>query len=199
MKFRRKKQKDMSVDGYNVESRCEAIEKTIEMLVKNGSRQKKPRFVDMFHNTDEERLVYYRSHGLADCSDYPGGDAQFEKDVLSGKHHMRDLAEGSLLREDQYVYDKMYDGTFLFDSNFLYFVIHPLFIIAYYDICYQHGVYAFPPHPPIAEYCRGGYTKFRNDVLSGKYVHDVLHGTVDTMKYPKSTCQKHIVEIKCLG
>ena len=32
----------------------------------------------------EERLAYYRSHGLTDCSDYPGGDAAFERDVLAG-------------------------------------------------------------------------------------------------------------------
>lgn len=32
----------------------------------------------------DERLAYYRSHGLTNCSDYPGGDAAFVRDVLSG-------------------------------------------------------------------------------------------------------------------
>ena len=30
----------------------------------------------------DERLAYYRSHGLTNCSDYPGGDAAFVRDVL---------------------------------------------------------------------------------------------------------------------
>lgn len=39
--------------------------------------------------TNEERLAYYRAHGLDACDDYPGGDAGFEADVLSGEFARR--------------------------------------------------------------------------------------------------------------
>ena len=29
----------------------------------------------------KDRLAYYRSHGLDNCADYPGGDEAFERDV----------------------------------------------------------------------------------------------------------------------
>lgn len=71
------------------------------------------------HHTNEERLAYYRTRGLDRCDDYPGGDAKFEADVLSGKFHDDDgdMAEPPV--EDAYIISKMLDGTFLFEESFL--------------------------------------------------------------------------------
>lgn len=69
--------------------------------------------------SNEDRLAYYRSHGLDKCDDYPGGDSQFEADVLSGLYHNthedRDVAPK---REDAYIIARLNDGRFQVDPNF---------------------------------------------------------------------------------
>jgi len=63
--------------------------------------------------TNEERLDYYRSHGLVHCADYPGGDAAFEADVLSGEfHEFGTKMRGELLREDAYIVQCLNEDRF---------------------------------------------------------------------------------------
>lgn len=70
--------------------------------------------------SDEERLAYYRSHGLDRCDDYPGGDAQFEADVLSGLYHNSpDDWEDDPKKEDAYVIARLEDGRFQVDLGFI--------------------------------------------------------------------------------
>lgn len=66
--------------------------------------------------SNEERLAYYRSHGLAECADYPGGDAAFAADVLAGDPDPRDRESR---KEDGYVVARMDDGRFAFDKDFI--------------------------------------------------------------------------------
>lgn len=70
--------------------------------------------------TDTDRLSYYRLHGLTACDDYPGGDARFESDVLSGEEH--DCAD-RIGTEDAYIIARMDDGRFSYDARFL-FILH---------------------------------------------------------------------------
>lgn len=58
----------------------------------------------------KERLAYYRSHGLADCSDYPGGDAAFKRDVLAGDQRQEKDFTFEPKREDAYVIKCLKDG-----------------------------------------------------------------------------------------
>jgi len=76
------------------------------------------RFARRKHKTNEERLSYYRAHGLDRCDDYPGGDTAFEADVLSGKYHDEDGTWPEPGREDAYVIARMEDGRFKFTREF---------------------------------------------------------------------------------
>ena len=74
----------------------------------------------------EERLAYYRSHGLAVCDDYPGGDAAFERDVLSGEQREERDFTFELKREDAYIYKCLEDGQLVPEIDFLTtFHMHP--------------------------------------------------------------------------
>ena len=79
----------------------------------------------------EERLAYYRSHGLTDCSDYPGGDAAFERDVLAGnQREERHPFTFDMKREDTYIYKCIEDGRFKIDWDFRrHFYMHPKLIL----------------------------------------------------------------------
>ena len=81
----------------------------------------------------KERLAYYRSHGLSDCSDYPGGDAAFERDVLSGdQREEHRLYNFDLKREDAYICKCLGDGRFKVDLDFRrHFHMHPKVILAF--------------------------------------------------------------------
>lgn len=74
--------------------------------------------------TNEQRLAYYRSHGLDRCDDYPGGDAQFEEDVLSGEFHANEWSDDPLKREDEYIVKCMYNGRFRFGIDFRDYTRH---------------------------------------------------------------------------
>ena len=74
----------------------------------------------------KERLAYYRSHGLSDCSDYPGGDRAFERDVLSGEQREEKGFHFEFKNEDAYIYKCIENGRFKVDREFgLSFHIHP--------------------------------------------------------------------------
>ena len=79
----------------------------------------------------EERLAYYRSHGLTDCSDYPGGDSAFVRDVLAGdQREEHRLFTFDLKREDAYIYKCIEDGRFKIDWDFRHhFHMHPKLIL----------------------------------------------------------------------
>ena len=91
------------------------------------------------HHTNEERLAYYRAHGLVHCDDYPGGDAQFEADVLSGAYHDEDGDMDEAPREDAYVISKMLDGTFLFERMFRQYGYSNRVKAAYNKVYYELG------------------------------------------------------------
>lgn len=91
----------------------------------------------------KERLAYYRSHGLDDCSDYPGGDSAFVRDVLAGdqreEHH---LFTFDLKREDAYIYKCLKDGRFRADLDFRsHFYMHPKVVLALEDLaCFKNSL-----------------------------------------------------------
>lgn len=75
--------------------------------------QRRHRLRDLLHRREKhykgskERLAYYRSHGLADCSDYPGGDAAFNRDVLAGDQRQEKVFTFDTKREDTYIIKSM--------------------------------------------------------------------------------------------
>ena len=79
----------------------------------------------------KERLAYYRSHGLSDCSDYPGGDAAFVRDVLSGdqrEEHRPFMFD--MKQEDSYICRCIECGRFKIDLDFrMHFRMHPKVIL----------------------------------------------------------------------
>ncbi len=89
----------------------------------------------------EERLAYYRSHGLVDCNDYPGGDEAFEKDVLSGEQREETAFHFKFKREDAYIYKCIKNGKFKVDFDFCRnFRMHPrvgLFVDNMLDVIVQ--------------------------------------------------------------
>lgn len=95
------------------------------------------------HHTNEERLAYYRTHGLVSCDDYPGGDAQFEADVLSGAYHDEDGDMDEPPREDAYIIGKMLDGTFLFEKAFKKYGYNIKVRAAYNAVFYKLGAASF--------------------------------------------------------
>lgn len=84
------------------------------------------------------RLEYYRAHGLTNCDDYPGGDAAFEHDVLSGQYRDRRFCEAPLKREDYYVLKYMLDGKFNPELDFfLEFSVRACIINIF---CFKNGI-----------------------------------------------------------
>lgn len=113
--------------------------------------------------TNADRLAYYRSHGLTDCRDYPGGDAQFEKDVLSGEHRHASVTLEPLGREDAYIIkcirNKRLDVA---DCGLYQYGVRPEVDVAIMDVTGMIRVYSSPtPY--------NDYAIYRNEVLSGEY------------------------------
>lgn len=79
----------------------------------------------------KERLAYYRSHGLSDCSDYPGGDAAFVRDVLSGDQREEHRPfTFDMKQEDAYICRCIECGRFKIDLDFrMHFRMHPKVIV----------------------------------------------------------------------
>lgn len=114
--------------------------------------------------TPEERLAYYRSHGLVHCGDYPGGDKQFERDVLSGEQRDEGIYYGGLKHEDAYVIQAMKDKRFVPDHEFIIrFNVRPHVKLAYWDYVGFRGDAVVSFDYP------GGYERFRKDVLGCEY------------------------------
>lgn len=118
--------------------------------------------------TGVDRLAYYRSHGLGRCDDYPGGDAQFEADVLSGEQRIEDVTLEPLGREDAYIIDRMKDGRFCYDWAFGDFRMRPEVDLAYMMNAGKNGFTAQ------VSYSFTTPVQYMKDVLSGKYARDVL-------------------------
>jgi len=119
-------------------------------------------------HTNEERLAYYRAHGLDKCDDYPGGDAAFATDVLSGAQHDNGPSLGPLKAEDAYVIGKMADGTFAYDGSFEEYGFRPEVRLAYIKYAGKHG---FVVH---VNYPYGSLEQYEKDVLSGAYARRLL-------------------------
>lgn len=115
--------------------------------------------------TNEERLQYYRTHGLDKCDDYPGGDAQFKQDVLSGQFHDQFVTETPMKREDQYIHDCMRTGRLKFKRDITEHIHHPMLMLAYYETAHLNGLFVHHTYP-------GGPEQYKKDVLSGKYAHE---------------------------
>lgn len=113
-------------------------------------------------HTNEERLRYYRTHGLDNCDDYPGGDNQFEQDVLSGRYHDNLSTDRLPSREDAYIVDKMNDGTFKFSVDFEEYFGHPQVMLAYHENCGRNHFSIMRNYP-------GGPMQLHEDVMSGEY------------------------------
>ena len=106
-------------------------------------------------HTNEERLAYYRAHGMTDCDDYPGGDSQFELDVLSGVYHASEAIDGPMLCEDEYVCQAAHSGKLKFDVKFLEYVRHPRLFLAYCENAGKNGVwidFIYPGGPAMLKY-----------------------------------------------
>lgn len=111
--------------------------------------------------TPEERLAYYRSHGLVNCDDYPGGDKQFELDVLSGAQRDESIYYGDMKNEDAYIIKTIQDGRFKLDDDFrIHFTMRPHVMLAVYDALDVRMNYL------------GGPVQLREDILSGRYGMD---------------------------
>lgn len=114
----------------------------------------------------EERLAYYRSHGLTDCSDYPGGDAAFERDVLAGDQREEHcLFTFELKREDAYICKCLKDGRFRADLDFRsHFYMHPKVVLALEDF-YTHvlGYMIQGPPPEYSEKIMSPNSDWYND------------------------------------
>lgn len=123
-------------------------------------RENYPHFTRKTHDP-EKRLEYYRSHGLTDCFDYPGGDEAFERDVLSGEQRDEGIYYGPFKNEDAYIIQCMRDGRFQFDPDFTtLFYVRPHVELEYYEnprgwICLDY---------PMSDYAR-----YKADILSGRY------------------------------
>ena len=115
-----------------------------------------------------ERLAYYRSHGLTDCSDYPGGDAQFEKDVLSGEYRHEKPVLEPIGREDAYIIKCLKTGRLKVDwAEFWKYGVRPEVDIAARDSC--GGCVIHRSSDPSYT-----YAKYREEVLSGEYAKNHL-------------------------
>lgn len=112
-----------------------------EWKVENSSRFK----------GSEVRLAYYRSHGLDNCSDYPGGDEAFERDVLSGKQRDESTSFSfDMKQEDAYIYKCLENGRFVPEFDFYHmFYLHPkVRFICYEVLSMVYGfLYSWHPDP----------------------------------------------------
>ena len=87
--------------------------------------------IDAKHNarfkSAKDRLAYYRSHGLDNCADYPGGDEAFERDVLSGdKREECMVFSFDMKSEDDYICKCLQSGRFVPETDFTHhFKLHP--------------------------------------------------------------------------
>ena len=102
--------------------------------------------------TNQERLDFYRSHGLVKCNNYPGGDEQFEKDVLSGEFHETKFNRNDfsqLKKEDLYILHAMLSDTIQFDTEITRYLHHPILLIKYEDweSWHDHWTLHDPPDP----------------------------------------------------
>lgn len=97
------------------------------------------RFARRKHRTNEERLAYYRAHGLDCCDDYPGGDAAFAADVLSGEYHDENGVMAEPPREDAYIISKMRSGRFKFTREFMRYGWSRFVRRAILDNCRKNG------------------------------------------------------------
>ena len=99
-------------------------EKNIRKQEKTADRrepnQKEKTRITIHERNDDPkaRLAYYRTHGLTNCGDYPGGDAAFVRDVFSGEYRDSGFCEVPLKREDYYVLKCMLDGKFVPELDF---------------------------------------------------------------------------------
>ena len=110
---------------------------------------------EFVEHTNEERLAYYRAHGLVDCDDYPGGDSKFEQDVLSGAYHAWVATDEPMSQEDAYVCSAAYSGKFRFDVKFPEYFRHPRLFLAYFENAGKNGVlvdFVYPGGPAMLKY-----------------------------------------------
>lgn len=121
----------------------------------------------------QERLAYYRAHGLARCNDYPGGDAAFEADVLSGEYHDAGVSMSRLKREDEYIIARMQDGRFRYDEAFREFGLRQEVELAYIKNAAKNHLTVHFSYP------YGDLAQFEKDVRSGVYVCRLLHRRLD--------------------
>lgn len=102
----------------------------------------------------EKRLAYYRSHGLVNCNDYPGGDAAFARDVLAGDQREENCPfTFELKREDAYICKCLKNLRFLPDLDFRrHCYMHPKVVLAVeYVYTYVCGYTIQGPPPDYAE------------------------------------------------
>ena len=102
----------------------------------------------------EKRLAYYRSHGLVNCNDYPGGDAAFARDVLAGDQRDENCPfTFELKREDAYICKCLKNLRFLPDLDFSrHCHMHPKVVLAVeYVYTYVCGYTIQGPTPDYAE------------------------------------------------
>lgn len=121
---------------------------------------------------NQDRLRYYRSHGLDSCDDYPGGDTVFESDVLSGAHHDVRVELGEPKREDAYVLEAIKSGRLRYDGKLQRYLAHPLLILAFYESMSRN-------HFRVRCMYRGGLFQLREDILSGSYAKSAVMGRRD--------------------
>ena len=126
--------------------------------------------------TDEDRLKYYREHGLTCCDDYPGGDTQFESDVLSGEFHARVITDQPMMREDQYVHDKILDGTLKCTMDLVRHLHHPVLKLAFFDMGATNGTPLLQESSDVRHRYHGNLGLYREEVLSGEYARRVMSG-----------------------
>ena len=96
---------------------------------------------EIYFRGSEKRFVYYRLHGLDDCSDYPGGDKAFVRDVLSGEQREERDFSFDMKREDAYIFECMENGRFVPDTDFLFgFRLHPKVKVTAKLILWRQGL-----------------------------------------------------------
>ena len=141
-------QRDLDEDMARAEAEFEESMRSIPSMqeivahperLSTAADYKREQRAKRIHHTNEERLAYYRARGLGRCDDYPGGDAQFEADVLSGAYHDEDGDMDDVPREDAYVISKMLDGTFLFERMFRQYGYSNRVMAAYNKVYYELG------------------------------------------------------------
>ena len=147
----------------------EKVAKTIAKILKTKPTETQPPIQKHGTPTNKDRLDYYRTHGLSDCKDYPGGDTQFQLDVLSGQFHDSTVTDTPMKKEDQYIQTKMYSGLLKFGPEFNKYIRHPMLILAYYENANKNNFTITDGYP-------GGPIALRIAVLSGQYAKERMQG-----------------------